>query len=350
MTALDTTTSSSSLSKDIDHQPQTPTTMPPRTAQPGDIVTMNLNLTPENGFVPHPLFDTSGTVTFVLGWGNYLPGLHTLVEGMTVGETVSKVSIDAGWGKRRDDLIVTVPKSKLKALKDISVVQEGCHLHLEGDIQVLVTKVTQDTITVDANPPLAGASYHCELEMTDIQSSNLDDADATAKSSSSRYQVATFGLGCFWGAQLAFARTPGVVGTKSGYTQGIQENPTYEQVCEGKTRHREAVLVVYDATQVSYSELLKVAVERLDQTTDIFQLHDMFGDDHDGEQYRHGFYHHNDEQRRLAEEFVEKDNRFRVELLPAAKFFNAEEYHQHYLLKGGQSARKGAKETIRCFG
>lgn len=68
--------------------------MPPRTAQPGDIVTMNLNLTPENGFVPHPLFDTSGTViTFVLGWGNYLPGLHTLVEGMTVGQTIRKLLV-----------------------------------------------------------------------------------------------------------------------------------------------------------------------------------------------------------------------------------------------------------------
>lgn len=331
---------------------------PHRTAQPGDVVTIDLNLTPEHGYVPHPLFDTQGRITFVLGWGNYLPGLHTLVQGMQVGERAEDgISIDAGWGKRRDDLVVTVPKSKLKALKDVSVVKEGCQLHLEGDIQVLVTKVTEDTITVDANPPLAGASYRCDLlSIVKIESQQNDDT----------YKVATFGLGCFWGAQLAFSRTVGVVGTKSGYTQGILHNPTYEQVCEGKTRHVEAVMVVYNPKEVSYEELMRVAIERLDQsssTADIFSINDLFdeGDDNDNdnddedhsEQYRHGFYYHTEEQRRLAQALLDKkdnNNRFRIELLPSAKFFNAEEYHQHYLLKGGQSARKGAKETIRCFG
>jgi peptide-methionine (S)-S-oxide reductase len=325
-----------------------------KTAQMGDVVTVDLNLTPENGYVPIPLFDTSGTITFVLGWGNYLPGLHKLVEGMREGESIENVSIDAGWGKRREELIVTAPKSSLKSIKDLTILKPGCHLHLEGDVQVLVTDVTDDNITVDANPPLAGASYRCELTIQKVESlppNTLIQTNSKLESTS-RYQVATFGLGCFWGAQLAFARVPGVAGTKVGYTQGIQPNPTYEQVCNGKTRHREAVTVIYNPNEVTYAELIQVALTRLDQTTDVFKLHELFataGDD-ESEQYRHGFYYHTDEQKRLAEEVIKVESRFRIELLPASQFYDAEEYHQHYLLKGGQSSRKGAKETIRCFG
>lgn len=326
------------------------------TAQMGNIVTIDLSLTPENGYVPLPMFDTSGTIAFVLGWGNYLPGLHTLVEGMEEGESVTGVSIDAGWGKRRDELIVTVPKSSLKSIKDLSILKPGCHLHLEGDVQVLVTHVTEDTITVDANPPLAGASFRCDLTILEVESlppNTLLQTNLMPESDpSSRFQVATFGLGCFWGAQLAFTRVPGVAGTKVGYTQGIQPNPTYEQVCNGKTRHREAVTVIYNPDEVTYEELIQVALGRLDQTTDVLKLHELFATDGDDEsdQYRHGFYYHTDEQKRLAEEIIAADSRFRIELLPASRFYEAEEYHQHYLLKGGQSSRKGAKETIRCYG
>lgn len=325
-------------------------------ARMGSIVSIDLSLTPENGYVPLPLFDTSGTITFVLGWGNYLPGLHTLLEGMEVGESVINLSIDAGWGKRRDGLIVTVPKSRLKSITDLSILKPGCHLHLEGDIQVLVTHVTEDTITVDANPPLAGASFRCDLTILEVESlppNTLLQTNLQPESHpSSRFQVATFGLGCFWGAQLAFARVPGVVGTKVGYTQGIQPNPTYEQVCNGKTRHREAVTVIYNPEEVTYEELIRVALGRLDQTTDVLKLHELFAMDGDEEsdQYRHGFYYHTDEQKCLAEEIIAAESRFRIELLPASQFYEAEEYHQHYLLKGGQSSRKGAKETIRCFG
>jgi peptide-methionine (S)-S-oxide reductase len=90
---------------------------------------------------------------------------------------------------------------------------------------------------------------------------------------------------------------------------------------------------------------MKVAIGRLDQTADVFKIHELFvtGDDDESDQYRHGFYHHNDEQKLLAEAFLKEESRFRIELLPATTFYDAEDYHQHYLLKGGQSARKGAK-------
>ena len=317
-----------------------------RKARAGDIVTIDFTLTPENGFVPHPLFDTSGIVSFVLGWGNYLPGLHALIDNMAVGHECHNVSIDAGWGKRNPELVVKVAKKKINAVKDIDTIQEGTKLHLGRGIDVEVIEVTEDFIVVDANPPLAGASYSCDLTLLEVE--NFPLRGNTPCKQDSRYQVTTFALGCFWGGELAFMRVPGVVGTKVGYTQGIKHNPTYEEVCTGTTKHREAIQVVYDSQVVSYKSLLDIALNRLASTSSQFKLSTLFDDE--VTQYRNGFYYHSEEQRLIAEAQLASDNKFQVELLAATEFFDAEENHQQYLLKGGQSARKAAKETIRCFG
>lgn len=314
-------------------------------SQRGDVVMIDFNLTPENGYVPHPLFDTSGVVSLVLGWGNYLPGLHTLIEGMAVGDSVNGVSIDAGWGERNPSLVVRVAKKKLRSLKDINLLKVGSQIYLEGGIQVTVTEVTRDSIVVDGNPPLAGASFACDLRVLAVDSFPQQVMEyAAEKKSQGRYKVATFALGCFWGGELAFMRTPGVVATKVGYTQGETTDPSYEEVCTGTTNHREAILVVYDSTTVSYESLIEVATERL-VTTSV-----PFYDLDETKQYSHGVYYHTDEQRQIAEVHFDQDNKHRVEVLQARAFYNAEDYHQQYLLKGGQSAKKGNKETIRCYG
>src|SRR3569832_1004938 len=75
-----------------------------RRARTGDVLTIQLSLTPDNGFVPELLFDASGVITMILGWGNYLPGLHQLLEGCQVGDSIHNLSIDAGWGDRQEDL------------------------------------------------------------------------------------------------------------------------------------------------------------------------------------------------------------------------------------------------------
>ena len=319
-----------------------------RRAFSGDIVTVDLNLEPDNGYVPDPLFDTVGSITFVLGWGNYLPGLHSLVAGMSKDDEIRATPIDAGWGERRSDLVVSLPRSKVKALKDIDSLQEGAAVVLTGGLEVQIVEITPDTITVDANPPLAGAGFLCDMTLLNIESLPLKKmVYHEDKIESSRFEVATFALSCFWGAELAFMREPGVAGTRAGFTQGIKPFPTYEEVCSGVTQHREAVMVIYDPQVVSYSQLMDLAFKRLAVTSNKFKS--IFGDE-TTDQYRHGFYYHNPEQRRLAEERLQDGNRFDVELRPATKFYDAEDYHQQYLLKGGQSARKGARETIRCFG
>ena len=143
----------------------------------------------------------------------------------------------------------------------------------------------------------------------------------------------------------------GVISTHVGYTQGHVANPTYEAVCTGKTGHTEAIRVVYNPSVVSYAKLVQLGIDRLGDN--IYKLNQVGNDK--GSQYRHGIYYHNDKQKAIALELlarVDVSNNAEVmtEVKQAAEFYMAEDYHQQYLMKGGQSAKTGATETIRCYG
>eukprot|EP00286_Rhodomonas_abbreviata_P014351 CAMPEP_0181324516 /NCGR_PEP_ID=MMETSP1101-20121128/20406_1 /TAXON_ID=46948 /ORGANISM="Rhodomonas abbreviata, Strain Caron Lab Isolate" /LENGTH=261 /DNA_ID=CAMNT_0023432707 /DNA_START=177 /DNA_END=965 /DNA_ORIENTATION=- len=163
------------------------------------------------------------------------------------------------------------------------------------------------------------------------------------------YQVATFAGGCFWGTELHFQRIPGVVATCVGYTQGAVDQPTYQQVCSGSSGHTEGIQLIYDAEEVSYEQLCS----KLLSTVDATRLNAV-GNDR-GTQYRHGIYPHTAEQAEVAERVLE-DEQLKysqpvvTELKTATVFWPAENYHQRYLQKGGQSAAKNAPETVRCYG
>ncbi|GAA0901360.1 peptide-methionine (S)-S-oxide reductase MsrA [Virgisporangium aurantiacum] len=147
-------------------------------------------------------------------------------------------------------------------------------------------------------------------------------------------QTAVFGMGCFWGAERLFWQVPGVYSTAVGYAGGITPNPTYEEVCSGRTGHTEAVLVVYDPDRVSYDQLLKVFWENHDPTQGMRQGNDI------GTQYRSTIYSTTDEQHARALESrdlfqnVTRDAGFgdiTTEIAPAGEFYYAEDYHQQYL-------------------
>ncbi|KAK9148425.1 hypothetical protein Scep_007182 [Stephania cephalantha] len=167
-------------------------------------------------------------------------------------------------------------------------------------------------------------------------------------------QFAQFGAGCFWGVELAFQRVTGITKTEVGYSQGLLHNPTYNDICSGTTNHSEVVRVQYDPKECSYHNLLDVFWARHDPTTLNRQGNDV------GTQYRSGIYFYTPEQEKAALESMEKqqellNRKIVTEILPAKKFYRAEEYHQQYLAKGGrfgfkQSAEKGCNDSIRCYG
>mmetsp|Transcript_62498 Transcript_62498/g.85885 ORF Transcript_62498/g.85885 Transcript_62498/m.85885 type:complete len:185 (-) Transcript_62498:189-743(-) len=160
---------------------------------------------------------------------------------------------------------------------------------------------------------------------------------------------ADFAIGCFWGVELAFQRVNGVVATKVGYTQGSKLSPTYNEVCSGSTGHTEAVQVMYDPKEVTYETLLDVFWQRLGPSA--YKLNQVGNDQ--GTQYRHGIYYSDPEQMALAiasKVAMPMASKVMTEILPATKFWDGEDYHQQYLQKGGQSARKDASQSIRCYG
>jgi peptide-methionine (S)-S-oxide reductase len=148
-------------------------------------------------------------------------------------------------------------------------------------------------------------------------------------------EQALFGLGCFWGAERVFWKIPGVHVTAAGYAGGATPNPTYQEVCSGRTGHNEVVLVAFDPKVVSYSELLKRFWEAHDPTQGMRQGNDV------GTQYRSGIYVFNEEQKRQAQAsrdayqaaLGKSRGAITTEIVDAPPFYFAEDYHQQYLAK-----------------
>jgi peptide-methionine (S)-S-oxide reductase len=161
-----------------------------------------------------------------------------------------------------------------------------------------------------------------------------------------RVETAIFGMGCFWGPERGFWQTQGVYTTAAGYAAGLTPNPTYEEVCSGRTGHNEVVLVAFRPDEVSYEELLREFWEGHDPTQGMRQGNDM------GTQYRSGIYVTSDAQRAAAEAsremFAERLGAagygdVTTEIVDAPEFFYAEDYHQQYLAKnpGGYCGHGG---------
>jgi peptide-methionine (S)-S-oxide reductase len=148
--------------------------------------------------------------------------------------------------------------------------------------------------------------------------------------------VADFAMGCFWGAEKLLWQTPGVLVTGVGYQGGYTPNPTYEEVCSGRTGHAEVVRVVYDPQRIGYEQLLRLFWENHDPTQGMRQGNDL------GTQYRSAIFTHTDAQRQAAESSREVYQAelaksgfgtITTEIAPAPAFYFAEDYHQQYLAK-----------------
>lgn len=172
----------------------------------GSVVTIDCKLLPEGDFVPEPLFDgiafdessPATRLSFVLGKGDYLPGLHELVSTLKEGESSDKVSLDAGWGAWNPNLEV---KMSFKSLEnsglDPSLIKKGVQLQMANGVIAAVSEVLEDEFVIDANPPLAGASYLASVKLLSAEPGPIESQFSYSPDGCSdcKYHVATFALG-----------------------------------------------------------------------------------------------------------------------------------------------------------
>ncbi len=164
-------------------------------------------------------------------------------------------------------------------------------------------------------------------------------------------ETAIFGLGCFWGAERIFWQLPGVYSTSVGYAAGRTPNPTYEEVCSGRTGHNEVVLVVYDPSKITFRKLCETFWEAHNPTQGMRQGNDV------GTQYRSGIYVYSGEQHMIAEDTKKTYQKelkkydyptITTEIIDAPKFYYAEDYHQQYLHKNPRGYCGLGGTGVRC--
>ena len=167
---------------------------------------------------------------------------------------------------------------------------------------------------------------------------NNHTKNMTNSESNDALQLATFGGGCFWCTEAIFQDVDGVEKVESGYMGGTTKNPSYKEVCTGKTGHAEVIQVTYDPKKVTYDELLEIFWKTHDPTTLNRQGADV------GTQYRSAVFYHNDEQKRLAEKYKKElteakafDQPIVTEITRASVFYKAEDYHQNYYNLNGNA-------------
>jgi peptide-methionine (S)-S-oxide reductase len=291
-----------------------------------DYVKVDLSITKDGSKVDTP-FD-QGICSFVIGGGRFFPQLNSYAETTPVGEIAKFISSVADFDP---ELTANIPLENAPGGLRI-----GDIVKMSNGMSVRVADITDEFVRIDGNPPLAGQDLQFEMKILERHPHTY-------------LTQATFAAGCFWGLELAFQRVSGVAYTAVGYTHGQQDDPSYEDVCSGETGHAEAVTLLYNPAEVSYEELLNVFWSRHDPTQLNGQGNDI------GTQYRGGIYYHTEEQKAAAvlsmaalQDTLGKP--LATELLPSTKFWLSEDYHQQYLEKGGQSAKKTAVEKIRCYG
>jgi peptide-methionine (S)-S-oxide reductase len=315
-----------------------------RVAKDGETVEVHYVGTLEDGTE----FDSSRArglpLNFVLGSGSVVPGFEEAVRGMRLEERKRAVlKPEVAYGERSDELVMSIPRDRAPSGMELEV---GQKVPLTNGATATVLGVNDSEIKLDANHNLAGKTLIFDLQLVGF----LDSVLPTPAAGLERLVV---GLGCFWGAELAYQRVQGVVSTKVGYTQGTKKEPKYREVCSGQTGHTEAVAIDFDPKVVSYEALVDLFWERLGRSA---LTKNKVGND-TGTQYRSGIYFLNDGQRAVAEasakraaEKLGKETVVEIKAQEGSPFYLAEDYHQQYLEKGGQDASKGATSTIRCYG
>jgi peptide methionine sulfoxide reductase msrA/msrB len=232
--------------------------------------------------------------------------------GAALYNSSGKFDAGCGWPSFDEEITGAVKRNPDPDGKRTEIVCAICGAHL-GHVFIGEKFTAKDT-------------RHC------VNSISLDFIPAQVPSG--RYSTAIFAGGCFWGVEYFLQKAPGVISVESGYTGGTVKNPSYREVCTGRTGHAEAVKIIYDPAKTTYEKLLKLFLEIHDPTDVNRQGPDI------GEQYRSEIFYLNNEQKAIAEKDLKilQDKGFKIatRVTKASEFYSAEDYHQDYYFKNGK--------------
>ena len=274
-----------------------PTTMPPLTAE-------------EQRVILHKGTERAFTGKY---WNTYEKGVYVCRQcGAELYRSTDKFKSECGWPSFDDEIPGAVHRQLDADGQRMEITCAKCDAHL-GHVFLGEGMTPKNT-------------RHC------VNSVSLEFRPATQPAATRpATEEATFAGGCFWGVESHFDHMPGVISATSGYSGGTVANPTYKQVCTGKTGHAESVKIVYDPSKVTYEQVARKFLEIHDPTT-----LDSQGPDH-GTQYRSAIFYKNDEQKKIAEKLIAelkaKGYKVVTEVAPAKEFYPAEDYHQDYFDK-----------------
>jgi peptide methionine sulfoxide reductase msrA/msrB len=281
-------------------------------------------------------------------WDNHAPGLYVdVVSGEPLFSSLDKFDSGTGWPSFTRPVTGTnvaevVDKAHGMIRTEVRSKAGDSHLgHLfpdgpkaQGGMRYCINSASLRFIPVDKMEAEGYGAYVAPFVKAGLVKAGAGAPGGKVAATAGKTETAVLAGGCFWGMEEVLRKIPGVVTTSVGYTGGITKNPTYEQICTGRTGHAEALQIVFDPAKITFEQVLSYFFRMHDPTTLNQQHNDI------GTQYRSAIFYQSEEQKATAEKVKAQFNqsgRFRrpivTEITKASEYYPAEDYHQKYLIK-----------------
>ena len=277
-------------------------------------------------------------------WDNHKPGIYVdVVSGEPLFSSLDKFDSGTGWPSFTRPVASTdIVEKKDMVRTEVRSKQADSHLgHVfddgpgdKGGLRYCINSASLRFVPVEKMEVEGFGAYLEPFVKAGLLKTSAASTAADKTSTTAKHETAILAGGCFWGMEEILRKIPGVIETTVGYSGGTAKNPTYQQICTGRTGHAEAIQVVFDPAKLSYEQLLGYFFRMHDPTTLNQQHNDI------GTQYRSAIFYTSDEQKQTAERVkaqVDKSGKWKrpltTEVTKASEFYPAEDYHQKYLVK-----------------